>query len=123
MAGSLAYTLVFAIFPALIFLVAVLDLLGWFKPVIEDAVELGRRADPPTLPGGRSRRRSTSVLEGSTPAWSMLVVGGLIMLWTAGNYVGGYQWAVGRIRRIPAGHPFLQASASSSMRWRSAPSS
>jgi membrane protein len=107
MAGSLAFTLVFAIFPALIFLVAVFDLLGWFKPVIEDAVNW-IAGQPTDSPWRALEAPLNAVLESSTPAWTMLVVGGLITLWTAGNYVGGYQWAVGRIRRIPAGHPFLR---------------
>ena len=107
MAALSAYTLVFAIFPALIFLVAVLDLAGWFVPVIEDAVRwVGEQ--PADSPWRSLEAPLDAVLKGSTPAWAMLVFGGLITLWTAGNYVGGYQWAVGRIRRIPAGHPFVK---------------
>jgi membrane protein len=107
MAGSLAYTLVFAIFPALIFLVAVLDLAGWFMPAIEDAMRwVGEQ--PSDSPWRSLEAPLQAVLNGSTPAWAMLFFGGLTMLWAAGNYVGGYQWAVGRIRRIPAGHPFLK---------------
>ena len=107
MAGSLAYTLVFAFFPALIFLVAVLDLAGWFVPAIEDAVSWIAE-QPADSPWRSLEAPLDAVLEGSTPAWAMLIFGGLITLWTAGNYVGGYQWAVGRIRRIPAGHPFVK---------------
>jgi membrane protein len=110
MASALGYSLVFAIFPALIVLVAVLDLLGRFKPVVESAVDWVL-AQPSDSPWRALEEPLDAVLSGHTPAWSMLLFGGLIVVWTAGNYIGSYQWSVARIRREPAGRPYLHQRA------------
>lgn len=110
MASSLGYTLVFAIFPALIALVAVLDLLGRFKPVVIETVDWIQK-QPPNSPWRALEEPLRHVLSATTPAWAMLLFGGLVVVWTAGNYIGSYQWSVARIRRRPAGRPFLRQRA------------
>jgi membrane protein len=110
MASALGYTLVFAIFPALVALVAVLDLLGRFKPVVTDALEWIQK-QPPDSPWRVLEEPLHNVLTGNTPAWAMLIFGGGVVIWTAGNYIGSYQWSVARIRRQPAGRPFLHQRA------------
>ena len=76
MASSLGYRLVFAIFPALIVLVAVLDLLGRFKPVVEEAIAGSRAALRLAVASARGAAQHGAA--GSTPAWAMLAFGGLI---------------------------------------------
>ena len=110
MASSLGYSLVFAIFPALIVLVAVLDLLGRFKPVVTEAIDWIQK-QPSDSPWRALEEPLNTVLSGNTPAWTMLLFGGLIVVWTAGNYIGSYQWSVARIRREPAGRPYLHQRA------------
>ena len=110
MAGSLAYTLVFAIFPALISVVAVLDLLGRFKPIVRDLS--GVVADQPAdSPWRVLENPLDAVLHGRTPAWPLLLFGVVITIWSAGNYIGGYQWAVHRMRRETGGRSFLRQRA------------
>jgi len=110
MAGSLAFTLVFAIFPALMSAVAVLDLTGRFKPIIEDMVQaIGK--EPTDSPWRALKDPLEGILNGGAPAWPLLIFGVVITIWTAGNYIGGYQWAVGRMRREPVGRSFLRQRA------------
>lgn len=105
LSSSLAYTLIFAIFPALIFLAALLEVLGIFKDATREALDWVSR-QPGDSPWHVLDQPLASALRGSAPVIPLLVFGGALTLWTASNYIGSYVWAISVIRGVRGERPF-----------------
>jgi membrane protein len=100
LASSLAYLLVFAAFPALISVAALLELTGVFASVLDDALAWIAK-QPADSPWQALRGTLESVAHSETSAWPLLVFGVVVTVWTVSNYIGGYAWAIGIMRGAP----------------------
>ncbi|MFC7403686.1 YihY/virulence factor BrkB family protein [Georgenia alba] len=103
LAAALTYYSVLSIFPALIALVSLLSLVGQ-GGTTDTLLSMARDLVPATAMGTLE-----PVIESLTTAPAPgigLVIGLLVALWTASNYVAAFSRAMNRIYEMPEGRPF-----------------
>jgi membrane protein len=104
LAAALTYYAVLSIFPALIAMVSILSLVGQAGATTTTMVNMARDFVP-----ADAMEQLTPVIEqlAEAPAPGIgLVLGLLVALWTASNYVNGFSRAMNRIYEVPEGRPF-----------------
>ena len=103
LAAALTYYAVLSIFPALIALVSILSLVGQAGATTETMVGMVEQFVPAT-----AMEQLQPVIEqlAAAPAPGIgLLIGLLVALWTASNYVNGFSRAMNRIYEVPEGRP------------------
>ena len=103
LAAALTYYAVLSLFPALIALTSILALVGQDDEGTEQISTMLRDALP-----AETADQLVSIIETITPSSGAsvgLVIGLLVALWTASNYVTGFAKAMNRVYEIPEGRP------------------
>ena len=103
-AAALTYYGVLSLFPALLVLVSIVGLAG------DSAIDTLKENIAAMAPGDAANIANDAIenLRGSGTAGLMAIVGVLIALWSASNYVGAFMRASNAIYEVDEGRPFYK---------------